>query len=403
MLHDSHVAAMEARRKQLTDAIMARYASEGPRHIAEEFGIQRRTVTIYARRLGVRSLGRFERSGMTQRQSKAGVNVNYFDEWGPNVAYVLGYIWADGCVHRNGEAGLQLSFGITTSDEHLLLDILADMRATVAVHRRGKSQTSFAGKATTSNPFTTATISSVPLVNCLMTRHGIPFRKTYANPEFPPVPDQFVSHFARGFLDGDGCVTLRTTRGSPCGSVQWIGSPRFVLGLQQAIVRLAGVPALTVAKSKGLVSIRWSAKQDIHRLHRWVYQGSPELFLKRKREVWDNLLAAIGPEDSGHYRQDREWTLEELAALRPKHSSWVKVAESIGMSPSALNVRRRRLGGLSRRVYMPQWDLDSLLSVYATERSWEKVAERIGANICSLRAHLTKLRKAARRVADTVN
>jgi hypothetical protein len=130
------------------------------------------------------------------------VDVTYFDEINTNAkAYILGFIYADGCIYDKGRFG----FCITESDSQILEFIKKEIRAEspiVITHNKKGS--------VNRKPQTVLRISSVKLVNKLKTEYGINERKTLRKGLiFPKLDEKLISAFLRGLSDGDGNIYFK--------------------------------------------------------------------------------------------------------------------------------------------------------------------------------------------------
>ena len=113
------------------------------------------------------------------------------------MAYVLGYIVADGCVisTRSGSSHI---LNITSADYDHLLKIREIMGSEHAISKKG-------------NGSSDKHYYSLQIRNQLIAKDlfhlGIKPRKSY-DLEYFKVPVEFFADFARGFFDGDGTVYI---------------------------------------------------------------------------------------------------------------------------------------------------------------------------------------------------
>lgn len=279
------------------------YPNLGASALAKEFGCTAHSVRNKAYQLGIKCPTSNYRKGQVAAAQNTTVNINFFDSWTPESAYVLGYIWADGSIrHINGQS-VALSFLCTESDAQLIRDIARAMGNPGNLrHHPAREWTvksgPYAGRIRHSKPGVKLQINSTLLAQTLVETHGIPPRKSYVDAPFPAnVPDDLFHHFARGHLDGDGCITVSRTKNK--ATVYWIATPQFMTGLKDRIIRLAGVQYSPVSSAGRLIQrVSWTAKPDVLRLREWLYQDAT-LLLKRKRDKFD--LAATKLEQVKDY------------------------------------------------------------------------------------------------------
>ncbi len=249
-----------------TDEMLAllteRYAEDGDRGLAERLGTTAGAVRAKASILGL--------------NRKPSVNEDYFETWTPNMAYALGYIWADGSINRGLD---QLFLNCVTEDEAILLAIRADMgsthkvRTTAADSRHGRNSRGQTGCA----------ICSGKLIASLHDQHGLRPNKSRLDLPFPAVPDEYMPHFVRGYFDGDGCVNY-ASNGERTLTIWLCGTRSFLAGMQEAICRLTNVRKNKLSCQHGLYSTQWSSRQDVFALAGWLYPAGDYIFLPRKRD-----------------------------------------------------------------------------------------------------------------------
>lgn len=130
------------------------------------------------------------------QRTKQGVNVDFFKKWSLEMAYVLGYFSADGCMFINPRGSKYVSF---TSVDHEILDkvkniLKSEHKLTVKKRRDKHWKDSY-----------TLQIGSREMYQDLI---GLGFMPNKAlRFRLPPVPKKYMRHFIRGYFDGDGSIT----------------------------------------------------------------------------------------------------------------------------------------------------------------------------------------------------
>ena len=111
----------------------------------------------------------------------------------------------------------------------------------------------------------------------MLERMGMPKRKSFINPPYPPIPDEFFSHFARGFQDGDGSPTLTALR--------WYGSPQFMEGFREQAIRVwHPVQPNRLLEHSSLRLMQWGAKKDTEHILAQLYKDAGPWYLPRKKK-----------------------------------------------------------------------------------------------------------------------
>ena len=135
-----------------------------------------------------------ERLGLKQNRNhpRLAVNENYFKKWSPKMAYILGFILADGCIIEGTYKGYSgaLKFGVQKRD----IDILEKI----------KKELNSEHKISIVKNAAHLCITSQIIVNDLR-KLGIKYRKSLRE-NVPAVPKRFIKDFIRGIIDGDGSI-----------------------------------------------------------------------------------------------------------------------------------------------------------------------------------------------------
>jgi len=227
-----------------------------------------------------------EQSGVELRTNDEAIhkyhcNYHYFDQIDtPNKAYILGFLYADGCNYMNDKsATYHWQIELQRQDA----DILRDMMAEIEYDGKLREVTHHY----TDRPDT----ESVMFYVCnhhmcdALNRAGVHPHKTYTTtwPEW--LPDHLVPHFIRGLLDGDGCITTHK-------NTSIAGTRGLIEPMQKVIERLIGITMSLYQFSNpgGTVDCRISGS-SAKRFLDWIYADA-DLKLKRKYDryvsMWKN-------------------------------------------------------------------------------------------------------------------
>jgi hypothetical protein len=129
---------------------------------------------------------------LNKGQRQYNINDDFFKKWSNNMAYILGFWWADGNIHiSNGS----YRFSIAQKDRYILESILEEMNCNPKPIRIiGKSK----------NHCYNFSIYSKAIVTDIMSLGGTENKSLTT--KFPLIPPQYLSDFIRGYFDGDGCI-----------------------------------------------------------------------------------------------------------------------------------------------------------------------------------------------------
>lgn len=167
-------------------------------------------LKLFPRRTWSAIMAQGERLGVKRFRNKPKlfVNENYFNSWSPNMAYVLGFILADGCIIRGSYKGYSdaLKFGVQLKDKDVLEKIKKELSSehTISIIRNAAH----------------LCITSQKIVDSL--KHlGITYQKSLKE-TVPNVPNKYMKDFLRGIIDGDGGISIDSKHYPTlrlCGSV----------------------------------------------------------------------------------------------------------------------------------------------------------------------------------------
>lgn len=123
------------------------------------------------------------------------VNENYFKKWSSNMAYILGFIFADGGIVRithNGSSD-KLGFGVNKKDIDILKKIKQELSAEQTLSKSGE--------------YVHFSIYSQIIVDDLK-KLEVAYRKSLRKTrgKIPKIPKKYIRDFIRGIVDGDGSI-----------------------------------------------------------------------------------------------------------------------------------------------------------------------------------------------------
>jgi hypothetical protein len=271
--------------ESMTEALLKRYEQDGAVKLADELGVALRTVHRRAAELGLRTNGGHRDWGRRRAEACVSCDTSFFDAWSPDMAYVLGFLFADGTVSTKGTA---IAVNIASRDESVLEFIKTKLNSKHKIGRREGRLDKRTGM--TNRPQSGLVLSSTKLVEGAKRRGLLP-RKTYNDDPFPDVPDNMLSHFTRGYLDGDGCVSVSAK--DVC-HISFVGSPRFIEGLRDRLVKLLGVKTPAVGsqgRDTKWAVIKWYGIEDLFKFKEFLYPSTDIFCLARKRDKLIEWLA----------------------------------------------------------------------------------------------------------------
>lgn len=221
----------------------------------------------------------------------------FFRKWSPQMAYILGFITADGCIMKNKRGAYFLE--IQSIDKEILSKIRKALKSNLII---GEYQP----KNKNHNKRYRLQIGSKKIFNDLI-KLGITPKKSKTI-KLPKISNKYFSHFLRGYFDGDGCVNVctywRKDRNKfstiiNCGFVS--GSRKILLDIKNKLNELAVVKGGTFYYYHRGYRL-WFSINDCYALYKFMYNGLKDgLFLNRKKIIFGKyfLERACGPAWNG--------------------------------------------------------------------------------------------------------
>ena len=215
-------------------------------------------------------------------------NYSFFQNWNHDMAYVLGFWYADGSVDYSPQIrGHYIRAGST--DKEVVSYIKKALKSEHNIYiwpREGRKT------------FYMLQIGSNQMFQDL-DRLGVVERKSNII-SFPQMPQEFLNDFIRGYFDGDGCVSLeKSLTGSykRMVTVFTSGSKDFLLQLQHILFTEAGLSLTKIAivrnnKQSTAYQLRYSTRDSL-RLFFFLYPQNRNVFcLSRKYSLFESYIQA---------------------------------------------------------------------------------------------------------------
>jgi len=210
------------------------------------------------------------------------VNDNYFNKIdNEDKAYWLGFLMADGCIQeRPGQDRIQLVLAIKDK-EHL---------------DKYKSSLGFKGPVNDNQIksglfkglwHSRVFITSQQLVNDL-SKYGCVPRKSLTL-KFPKIDKILISHFIRGYFDGDGSVFISNEKHWRNGNIfpvihyRFTGTKEFLIEIDKQI-NLNG--KITQSKGNKCYNLAYKRNKKLISFYNYLYKDAT-IFLERKKAIFD--------------------------------------------------------------------------------------------------------------------
>lgn len=244
----------------------------------EFFGSQYSKNQIYSfcyhNKKEIKKISKEEKSQIqSQNTRKWHINQDYFKTWSPNMAYMLGFWYADGCIY----GGKMFDITVNIKDKYIIKKFAEEL------NYDGPIQDYVDRQAARIN------FSCKVIYDDLINLGGTEQKSLTLTFPTTIIPDEFLSDFIRGYFDGDGCVCL--IKGNRINTSFCCGSKKFLDELLRLLKEKAGIEGGSYdASSK---TIRFG-KKDSFKLYLFMYKNNPELFLLRKQIKFFNFFVQKG-------------------------------------------------------------------------------------------------------------
>ena len=205
------------------------------------------------------------------------VDENYFNKIDTEEkAYILGFIYADGCVTNH-----HLRFKVALKDIEILEKIKAALKSEhdigVYVNNNGYAK---------GNKYCSLSMKNYQIEKDLAMLGVYPRKtKTLLFPIYNQVPIELIRHFIRGFFDGDGSVYKSS---SPV--VSFTGTYDMLLGVQRELSKLTQSKAqIYPYKNKDVFDYKIGGKNNLIKIYDYFYKDAT-IFLGRKKYKFEESL-----------------------------------------------------------------------------------------------------------------
>ena len=194
-------------------------------------------------------------------------------------AYLLGFFYADGTISSNG----RISVRIQSDDAYIVNLFQKAMSPSIPISVIDCQIGCKIRKLQVCWRVTSKEISKSFL------KLGIGPRKTYADVEFPEIPDEMYKHFIRGYFDGDGCISRPWFSKNKQGQRVTIVSTWFKLlkKIEDILKQDAEILNISYYNKKGKTCdyfcLNISSNKSCDKFYHYLYDNS-NYFLERKKE-----------------------------------------------------------------------------------------------------------------------
>jgi intein-encoded DNA endonuclease-like protein len=190
-------------------------------------------------------------------------------------AYLLGLIFADGNISKNGNR-----INISSNDKNLIEICRKLLKTNAPIHRSQNNFSLFLGN---------------PKIYESLRRNGVLPRKSWKEYSIPKIPENLRWHFLRGVFDGDGSFYI-DDRGKwkyLCASL-CCGSGKFLQEIKEWLekqnIKTQNIRFDRKTDNKGCWQLRITSREAIKKFTNYLYKNS-NYFLNRKYKIVKTFYA----------------------------------------------------------------------------------------------------------------
>ena len=196
-------------------------------------------------------------------------------------AYFLGLITADGNIcNKNNKKIMQIS--LTEEDTY----ILKKFKDSAKLSKEPKIYVR--NRQTRIEKYSHLYVTSKKIFDDL-NKWGIYPNKSHLDISMPNIDKKFISHFIRGYFDGDGIAYKN-------GNIGFCGSKTLITQIRDYFINELNVNNIKVSfnKQNKIYYITWGSVKDLIKIYNNMYKNCKDLFLTRKRNKIINGLKPRG-------------------------------------------------------------------------------------------------------------
>lgn len=226
------------------------------------------------------------------KKSKYIYNHDFFEQIDTQEkAYWLGFIFADGCVCRNEtNNSCELCIKLQDGDYKHLQKFNKSICGNVQVDKYER-KSNFNNKTYHGCQIR---LYSEKIVNDL-NKYGVHPNKSL-DIEFPDIDENLISHYVRGYFDGDGCITQRRQKNGfsydcyvqcdfTCGSINFVNQLRSVLFKFD-------IKSYIVQEKSGVYRLRIGGMKNCDNFLKFIYKDA-NIYLERKFKKKNTLYEEL--------------------------------------------------------------------------------------------------------------
>ena len=212
------------------------------------------------------------------------VNENYFNKINTEEkAYWLGFLYADGSVRLHKERSGILRLKLKNSDKDHIEKFNKCLESNYPIKERieivQKNNKKYNCYCSFVNIYNTKIVKDLYNIGCVN-------NKTQKI-RLPKLDSNVLSHFIRGYFDGDGCIS-KIKQGYNCYTITIVSNKCFIYDLKNFLEHLFNIN-LTFKDYKNYSILSIYNRKDREIFYHYIYDNAT-IFLNRKKEIFDDMM-----------------------------------------------------------------------------------------------------------------
>ncbi|HSV94818.1 MAG TPA: LAGLIDADG family homing endonuclease [Spirochaetia bacterium] len=229
-------------------------------------------------------MDRDKRGGYNRKK----IDEDFFKVWSPKMAYVLGFIYADGAVEDCRKSSRTCYLLLANNDLNILKDIMAAMSTKQTVHTIGPRVIKIRDKKYWCKTSYYVRIGNKLIYEDLL-KLGLCPRKSLII-ELPNIPEQYFQYFLRGYFDGDGCINIEKNKKNRVNVIFTSGSKIFLEQLVFYIHKIYPTIKCSISFGYGAYKLRYNWRNALM-VAGYIYQDIVQApYLKYKYKKYSEYL-----------------------------------------------------------------------------------------------------------------
>ena len=222
-------------------------------------------------------------------------DADFFKKWSNEMAYVLGFLYADGCIIDSAVSARTQYTQFSSKDRKILEKIRLALKSKHRIYSQVPRLTlHVGGKIYKSSKLFCLRIGSRRMFSDLK-KIGLTPNKSRSM-KFPVIPPEYLNHFIRGYFDGDGSIFMCMGKGSKqqvifkkALTVFSSGSKEFLSELAHILEDRVSTKYSRIHDGNRCFQIRYPTGDSVA-IFKFMYTNARSLFLKRKFDIFESFF-----------------------------------------------------------------------------------------------------------------